>query len=37
MNIININSKYELSPWQISFTEDVLLEDPYNELPKDEK
>ena len=27
MNIININSRYELSPWQIAFTESVLRSD----------
>ncbi len=27
MNIININSRFELSPWQIAFTESVLRSD----------
>lgn len=27
MNIININSRYELTPWQIAFTEKILCSD----------
>lgn len=27
MNIININSRYVLSPWQIAFTDDIILSD----------